>query len=365
MAIDEIALSKNQVSSRANELDVEGEARLYRAFRFFWHPVLYAHELTDAPVRTTLCGEQVVLVRLEGEVCAFNDLCAHRGTALSLGAVVGEGSALRCAYHGWQYNKEGLCILAPQRPDLSKHLHARVRKYNAAEAFGMIWVCLEDTPHFSLPELPHFDDESFTKAYLTPEDWHCSAPRRTENYCDLSHLAWVHDGYLGDSNHPEVPPHEVWREGRCVRMEIPFVEPAGTGKYESLGITEEVTGVYRYYIYMPLTVRLDMDLDAGYTYTLFFHPTPVGPKTTRNFTLGTANYGGDPEALRAEIRDFQRLVYDQDKPVVESQRPEELPEDLSYELHLKGADTFHLVYRSFLIELARTIVPDDPAGVLS
>jgi vanillate O-demethylase monooxygenase subunit len=45
-------------------------------------------------------------------------------------------------------------------------------------------------------------------------------------------------------------------------------------------------------------------------------------------------------------------------PVVESQRPEELPEDLSYELHLKGVDTFHLQYRRWLLELSKELVED-------
>ena len=359
MTLDTIPLAKNQTApSRLNELDKEGEARLYRAYRHFWHPVLFSHELGDEPKRATLCGEQLVVVRLDGEVCVFNDLCAHRGTALSLGKVVNDGTALRCAYHGWQYNAAGRCILAPQRPDLSDNLRVRVKKYNAVEEYGIVWVCLADEPHYPLPEFPMYSDPSFVKVYLECEDWHCAAPRRTENYCDLSHLAWVHDGYLGDSSHPEVPEHKVWHDGQYVRMTIPFIEPAGTGKYESAGITGEVTGTYEYYIGLPISVRLDMKLDVGgYTYTLFFYPSPVGPKTTRNFTIGACNYG-DPTKLQDEIRDFQYFIYGQDRPILESQRPEELAEDLSAELYLKGADMFFLVYRRALMDLAKELVHD-------
>jgi phenylpropionate dioxygenase-like ring-hydroxylating dioxygenase large terminal subunit len=355
-----IELAKNQrdVSSRTNELDVAGEARVYRALRHFWHPVVFSHEVGDDPVPVTLCGQRLVVARLEGEISVFNDLCAHRGTALSLGKVVNDGTALRCAYHGWQYNKEGRCILAPQRPDLSDHLRVRVKKYNAVEQYGMVWVCLEEEPHFPVPEFPQYADDSYTKVFLECEDWNCSAPRRTENYCDGAHLAWVHDGYLGDSSKPEVPPHEVWFDGRAVRISMPFVEPAGSGKYDSLGIDGEVSGTYEWHVFIPLTVRLDMNLDAGYTYTLFFQPSPIGPKLTRNLTIGAANYRYDAERIRQEIADFQRLVYDQDRPVVESQRPEELPEDLSYELHLKDVDKFHLVYRRTLVDIARQLVPN-------
>src|SRR5260370_3785265 len=51
-----------------NELDVAGEARLYRAMRWFWHPVMYASELTDSPRGAVLLEGPVVLAPLAGEV---------------------------------------------------------------------------------------------------------------------------------------------------------------------------------------------------------------------------------------------------------------------------------------------------------
>ena len=358
MGATEVPLARNQALARSNELDVEGEARLYRALRHFWHPVIFSHEVTQTPRRVTLVGQDLVVVRLEGEISVFNDLCAHRGTALSLGTVVNDGTALRCAYHGWQYDREGLCVLAPQRPDLSKHLRARIKKHHSAERFGMVWVCLENEPRFPLPDFPQFDDDSYTKVFLDCEDWACSAPRRTENYCDLGHFAFVHDGYLGDINRPEVPDHKALRNDRCQRMDVETSEPAHSGKYDALRHTGEVITISKWHVYMPLTVRLDICLPEGHTYVLFFHPTPVGPRTTRNFTVGACNYG-DPERTKTEIASFQKIVYDQDRPILESQRPEELPEDLSLEMYLKGVDTFHVTYRSWLVELMRELVPAD------
>lgn len=135
---------------------VKGEARLYRAFRHFWHPVLFTHELTEDPQRVTLCGQNLVIVRLNDEVHAFNDLCAHRGSALSLGAVVegSTGQELRCPYHGWQYDATGRCTLAPQRADLAGQLRARVKRYQCVERYGMIWTCLVDEPRFPIPPFP-------------------------------------------------------------------------------------------------------------------------------------------------------------------------------------------------------------------
>src|SRR5207249_4087264 len=96
-----------------NEMDEEGEARLYRAMRHFWHPVMYSSQLADQPQQVFLLDEQLVLMRLAGEVRCFADLCVHRGTALSIGRV--EGDQVRCAYHGWTYGPDGVCTSIPAR----------------------------------------------------------------------------------------------------------------------------------------------------------------------------------------------------------------------------------------------------------
>ena len=50
--------------------------------------------------------------------------------------------------------------------------------------------------------------------------------------------------------------------------------------------------------------------------------------------------------------DFQQVILEQDRVVVESQRPEELPIDLSEELHIKGVDRVSIDYRRWLGEIA-------------
>ncbi len=354
-------LSRNQHAplERTNELNVEGEARLYRALRHCWHPVIYSHELAGEPKQVVLCGEQLVVVRLNGQARAFNDLCAHRGTALSLGCVVvgSAGDELRCPYHGWQYDEQGRCTVAPQRIDLAGHLRARVRSYQVEEAYGMVWVCLVDEPAFPLPRFPQFDDPSFHKAFVPSTDWRCSAPRRTENYTDLAHFSVVHPGVLGDPGHPEVPPHSVERRDDHLFMQLDgdAFEPAGVAKNTGLRHDgEQMLRVRKqWHLFMPLTVLLDQTEAGDQRYCLFFHPSPIGPRAIRNFTVAARNFG-DPDRAQVELAGFSEMVYGQDKPVVESQRPEELSEDLSFEMHLKGVDTLSITYRKWLVELART-----------
>ena len=88
----------------------------FQALRACWHPVGFASGFADEPVRVVLLGEPIVIWRdSAGAPHALRDLCIHRGTALSLGRVVGD--RLMCPYHGWQYGADGICALIPQLAD--------------------------------------------------------------------------------------------------------------------------------------------------------------------------------------------------------------------------------------------------------
>lgn len=53
-------------------------------------------------VGLTLDGEAVLLVNVEGAVCAYRDRCLHRALPLSLGKL--DGSRLVCRAHEWEYD---------------------------------------------------------------------------------------------------------------------------------------------------------------------------------------------------------------------------------------------------------------------
>ena len=49
-----------------------------------------------------VAGRPVLLVNVEGTVCAYEDRCRHKGVALSLGNL--DGHVLACSVHGWLYD---------------------------------------------------------------------------------------------------------------------------------------------------------------------------------------------------------------------------------------------------------------------
>jgi vanillate O-demethylase monooxygenase subunit len=335
-----------------NELDETGEQLLYAGLRRYWHPVMFADELAGAPCAVTLLGERVVVVRLGGGVSAFRDLCVHRGSALSVGKVI-NNDQLACSYHGWTYDKEGVCVRIPARPGMSIPSKARVKRYDAAEHVGLIWVCLEGPPELPLPEYPEFADAAYHTIKVPTYDWKCGAARRVENFVDVAHLPFLHEGILGDPAKPEVPNYRVARTPTALRFAAGLEQQPGNpfkqdGADSGTLMDREPIN---YMIQMPFTVHLGQPLPAGKHYVLFMTACPVNQRMTRSFTFGSRNY--DHDATRdAEYVDYQKVILEQDRVVVETQRPEELPVDLAAELHIGNVDRASVEFRRWLAEIA-------------
>lgn len=333
-------------------LTEEVEDRLYEEMRkHFWYPIAYSDELTDKPHGFTLFGEQLVVARLDGVAHVFEDLCRHRGAALSLGFV--DGACLRCPYHGWTYDGDGRVVRVPARPELSGLVDAVLPQYPVVEASGLVYTTLGE-PKFPPPTIPEFDDPSYTFLHLDIYEWNCSVPRRLENYFDFSHFAWVHDGILGDSSAPEIADYGVSRYGSEIRFVAgPFPEFTDNVKNQVADkpdTAETYGAMKRYRVFVPNAMKLNSTAGAAEDYVLWVCLAPVSPTRTRCFTYQGRNYAADAaEGFRA----FAELINDQDRPIVESQRPARLPKDLAAEMYIKGADRASLEYRRWLFDIAR------------
>lgn len=63
-------------------------------------------------------GREIALFNVDGEICALENQCPHRGASLGDGTV--EGHTVFCPLHGWQFDlKTGACLDKPDRPAAS------------------------------------------------------------------------------------------------------------------------------------------------------------------------------------------------------------------------------------------------------
>jgi vanillate O-demethylase monooxygenase subunit len=165
---------------------------------------------------------------------------------------------------------------------------------------------------------------------------------------------------LGDHNHPEVEDFDVVRQENQIRFSYPNqVESPEIGKNQGIDSgAEALDSELQYRLFIPGTVIIEQPFANGAKYALFFAVCPVSAKRVRNFTLMARNYMLQDvrEGDRAML-EYNDLVIGQDQPVVEPQRPEMLPFDLSAELHVKGVDRVSIEYRKWLVELTDRLLP--------
>ena len=308
-----------------------------------WHPVAPVADLDAQPLRAArLLGEDIVVWRANGRIMAWQDLCIHRGTRLSLGKITDDH--LHCPYHGWVYDQEGQCTHIPAHPDQKPPTKARVKRYQAQERYGLIWVSLGQPAH-DIPPFPQWEDETYRKILCGPYRFQAAGTRAIENFLDVAHFPFVHEGFLGDPQFPEIGDYEahIGPEG-VVAENISVWQPNPDGSGQGATVT------YTYRVLRPLTAYF-IKSSAGPSFASYFTISPIEELASQGWMWLAMNYGHDVPAQ--EIRDFETEVTAQDVPIVESQRPELLPLDLQAELHLRS-DRTAIAYRQWLRQLGLT-----------
>ena len=288
------------------------------------------------PIAARLLGEDIVVWRSGDGVFAWRDLCVHRGTRLSLGRVV-DGRRLECPYHGWTYGTDGRCVLMPAHPEQTPPAKACVTTYRARERYGVVWACLgsgaAEVPAFSL-----LDDPSYEVLMAGPYRVRASGPRVVENFLDVGHFPFVHEGVLGDRARPEIADYDAVIDGEGVlatSVKVYQPDPYATGQGSVV--------TYTYRVHRPLAASFIKH--GEHSFGMLLAVTPHDPVESTAWMWMAMNY--EP---RSEMVEFQDRIFAQDRPILESQRPELLPLDLQAELHLRS-DRTAIAYRRWLREL--------------
>ena len=302
-----------------------------------WHVVAQSSRTGIGEVRPVrLLGQDLVLWRSNKGLCAWDDLCLHRGARLSGGRV--QDDCLICPYHGWNYDDSGRCVRIPAHPSQPPPTRARATAYHVTERYGLIWVCL-GTPKREVPVFSEWDDASFRKVAAGPYLFKAHGPRVIENFLDVGHFPFVHAGLLGELGHTEVGDYEVETtvDGIVARdIGVWQPDPDGTGQ------SAEVKYTFR--VLRPLTAYF-LKSHQDKSFSIFSCVTPVDERHSLAWMIMALNYAS--ETSDEQLHRFQDVVSSQDIPIVESQRPEMLPLDLQAELHLRS-DRTAVAYRQWL-----------------
>ncbi|MDG2427017.1 MAG: aromatic ring-hydroxylating dioxygenase subunit alpha [Acidimicrobiales bacterium] len=273
-----------------------------------WHPVAAIPDVRErGPVSTQLLGQMLVVSGQEGEEISIKEFMAPM-------------------VHGQVFN-QGREVSLPVR-----------------EAFGFVWTSLGAPPErlFDIPEFHETDRWSENSGSFRV---HTSAGRTVENFLDLAHFPFVHEGYLGEQPYTEVKDYSVTFDDREIWA-------TGCEFYQPIAAVSATDGQVTKYTYRlahpfcPLLYKTSpVDPKRFDVIGIFVQPMTEVRACAHQF-LSLLDETNDD----ATIKRFQAIIFGQDKPILENQVPKRLPLGSRAETPIT-ADKTSIQYRRWLTEL--------------
>jgi phenylpropionate dioxygenase-like ring-hydroxylating dioxygenase large terminal subunit len=311
-----------------------------------WMPIAADLDVGARPVAVTVAGVPLVVFRPApgADPVVFADRCPHRLVPLSAAALA--GGRLRCAYHGWEFDLDGVCLSLPSQdgappPRASLPAGPRVRVVDGVveipaadlppadpddlftnedpsllhawhpvgvvgedlgevrllgrtfrpadertvERWGLLWLA-PDEPAVPLFDDPDPDDRDYAGAFLEAVRTPASAGVVADNFLDVAHFPFVHAKTFGAAEQKLVERYEVIEEDWGCRsvQEQWFDNPADPGVAAGIRpVRQRRRATYVYRAPFQLMLRLE-ELDAGAVKTILFFAQPESLTSTRIYT---------------------------------------------------------------------------------
>jgi phenylpropionate dioxygenase-like ring-hydroxylating dioxygenase large terminal subunit len=286
---------------------------MFKNFANVWTMVgqgrdLKAHE----PLGLRVGGEPVVLFRdASGKAAALVDRCPHRGVALSLGQV--RNGEIECPFHGWRFDATGANCRVPWNPDAKREKLGAIA-LPLREIAGLLWLYTGFEPERSQTPEPAVSETLFEPHVTVCAQsvlWRAHWTRVMENMLDMPHLPFVHRKTIG----------KTLRGLAESRMDLSWEDRPFGGR-----ITNRVDGVarpgaleYRF----PNVMELFID-PPGKRLRLMVACIPEDETTTRLLLLTIRDFARWP-VLNPIFRIMNRRIANEDRAIVESSQPREVP----------------------------------------
>lgn len=215
----------------------------------------------------------------------------------------------------------------------------------ACERYTLIWVSFKSPckPLFAIPE---FDQPGRRIVPCGALGVKTSGLRVVENFLDLAHLPYVHTGWLGQESHSEVKRYEVNRNQDTDELwaaDCRFWQPRA-----ALSANGGFEVEYTYRVMQPFSTMLYKSSPARPT-AFDFILLCVQPTADEQCLVYSVLGYFDDVSSDAELISFMQLIFGQDKPILENQRPKRIPLDTHIEVPTR-ADALSTAYRRWLRE---------------
>lgn len=296
-----------------------------------WYVAGWAGDL--APGQTLarkFLGQSVVLFRTEGgAVGALEDRCCHRSVPLSQGHMAGE--MIRCAYHGLEYDRAGVCTKIPSQDRIPAK--ARVRSYPVSEQDALIWIWMGEAEKADTAAIPRHTVHSDpawgwrSEHFMVAGNWQLLI----DNLMDLSHLPYIHPNTIGgdpETHFRAKTETERLPNGVMVRRHMPNSQPPPT-YVAAKGFTGKIDR-WQEIEFMPVMLRIhtggcDVGTGAyegrrehGFSMMGFHGITPETEGTTHYFWSMATNILTD--GVVDKVFEQTAVTFKEDQDVLEQQQ---------------------------------------------
>jgi phenylpropionate dioxygenase-like ring-hydroxylating dioxygenase large terminal subunit len=277
--------------------------------RGHWYVACRSAELGHGPIARTILDVPLVLFRGEdGEPGALLDRCAHRNLPLSAGRVA--GTHLECAYHGWQYDRGGICRHVPALADPGERKGRTVPAYPAVEQQGYVWVYGEAGPApASRPfSFPHLETPGYGSVRFESE-LEATLHATLENMLDVPHTAFLHRGLFRSG--PRQPITAIVRRSYD-RVEAEYVgEPRPSGLVAKLLAPQGGTVEHFDRFLLPSIAQVEYRLGTSHL-VITNAATPVRDFQTRFVSVVSFRLPLPTFVVRAVLSPIVKRIFRQD-----------------------------------------------------
>ena len=216
----------------------------------------------------------------------------------------------------------------------------------------LVWVALEEpqAPMSSFPEDCEYSRPELRSFYLNTYDWPIDASRAMENFLDVAHFGFVHDGSLGDQGQTLVTPHDVKSYDFEIRYDYTQLQPGDP----TTGGDVEI--VLRFLYQAPFTVHIKREASQTKWSCVSLFIAPLSETRCRVFVTIIRNFDLDP-ALDKAYASFVDSALKEDEMILANVHPEEIPIDLREELHIRIPDAAGLALPRMLGRSEKAALP--------
>lgn len=324
---------------------------MFEGFAAVWSPVCLSRDLRgDGPSSVRFAGEKIVFFRdASGVARALIDRCPHRGVQLSLGNRTADG-CIACPFHGWEFAGDGAVKHVPFNPD-AKTERLGATALPCREIAGILWVYTAAMDSDAPPPEPTLPEsltrEGVTRCSLSLE-WKAHWTRAMENMLDSPHVPFVHRTTIGRFMQDKIK--------RDSRMDMNWEETDYGG--ESSFVMDGNAGGGKLRFYKPNIMELHIDPPNKF-FRIISVCVPIDREHVRMLIVGSRSFARS-RLLNPFFARSNRVIAEQDRAIVESSSPTEVPP--AKDERSVRTDSVTLAFRKYYFDTLRPSSAHDPNG---